>query len=90
MFGGKVNSEDRIIELINKFNTTGEINISEFKSAAFYDYPPDTLLSPSPTGIINWGVVDSIEEISDESARHYRITTSKQIQYSRKIIPTEI
>ena len=85
-----MNSEDRIIELINKFNETGEINISEFKEAAFSDYPENTVLSLSPIGIVNWGVVGSVEESSDEFTRHYTITTSKKIQYNRKVIPTEI
>ena len=85
-----MNSEDRIIELIAKFNETGEIHISDFKEAAFYDYPPETVLSSSPVGILNWGVIGSVEESSDEFTRHYTITTSKKIQYNRKIIPTEI
>ena len=85
-----MNSEDRIIELIAKFTETGEISINEFKSAVFSDYSDNTVLSLSPIGIVNWGVIDTVEESSDEYIRHYTITTSKKIQYNRKVMPTEI
>lgn len=89
-----MNSEDRIIELIAKFNETGEINISDFKEAAFYDYPPETVLSSSPVGINEWGVIEDVSLTGAEgggydSIQYYTITTSRKIQYRRKRLASD-
>lgn len=70
--------EDEVIELIDEFNTTGEIDLTKFKRAIFSDYSPGTILEVNESGVVfNYGkmVNTRTEANSTEDRRiEYRYT----------------
>ena len=73
-----MSSEDEDIDLIDQFNTTGEIDLDRFRKAIFSDYSPGTILEVKQTGVVcTYGTIMGAKTVANgrkDGFMEYRYT----------------